>query len=193
MKIFVIILIAFFICSPLVWSQKAAAASEKSNISEPGQSVKNVIGADNQNKDSQLSASATEQVKTVTFEPASARDPFLSKDEIASIERMRQDEIKRIEQERKRLLDAERARLAELEEKRRRDEELRKNPAKEIIGRISIDGIVGSEAIINGKFRKIGDTVLGAKVTRVSDTSVTFVYKGQTFVKKIKISGIGVL
>jgi hypothetical protein len=190
MKAFIIISIltpAFIVMPFALWAQDTAATvSKKSEISNSGQLTKSASAADNQ-------AKSVRQTKTVVFAPASSRDPFLSKEEVDAIERTRQSEIQRIEQERKRLLDAERARLAELEEKRRREEELRKNPAKEIINKISVDGIVGSEAIINGQFRKIGDHVLGARITHVSDSSVTFIYKGQTFVKKMKISGTAVL
>ena len=49
---------------------------------------------------------------------------------------------------------------------------------------------MGNEAIINGNVVGIGGTILGARITRISDTSVTFVYKGQTFVKKLPLSGV---
>jgi hypothetical protein len=194
MKILIMttVLILTFIFLPLtVCAQQEVAATKNDDAAASGKLEKSVPAAANQ--DPQLAPAATEQAKTVIFAPSSARDPFLSKEEVESIERTRQEEIQRIEQERKRLFDAEKARLAELEEKKRREEELRKNPAREIINKISIDGILGAEAIVNGKFRKIGDKVLGAQITRVSDTSVTFIYKGQTFVKKMKITGTGVL
>jgi hypothetical protein len=182
MKIFIIIsaLIAVFTFTPLDISAQANAPGKPNDAAaKPAENAQQQASSDKRGEPAAFSVS---------------RDPFLSKEEVESIERARQDEIKRIEQERKRLMEAERARLEELEERRRREEELRKNPSREIINKISIDGIVGSEAIINGQFKKIGDHILGAKITKVGDSSVTFIYKGQTFVKKLSASGgIGVL
>jgi restriction endonuclease S subunit len=143
--------------------------------------------------DADKSADAQQGSKKV-FAPKNKRDPFLSKEELQSIEAARQAEIKRRESERKRLEEEEKARREAIERQRLLEEELKKNPAREIINKIRIDGIVGKEAIINGNFKSVGDRVLGAKITKVSDTSVTFVYKGQTFVKKMPLSdGVGLL
>ena len=119
------------------------------------------------------------------FAPVNKRDPFLSREEVASIEAARQAEMRRLEDERRQLEVQERARLAEEERLRKLAEELAKNPARAIINKIKIDGFVGNEAIINGQFKSVGDTVLGAKITKITHDNVTFIYKGQTFSKKM--------
>lgn len=137
---------------------------------------------------------AAQKAAGATFAPVNKRDPFLSREEVGTIEQARLAEIKRREAERKRIEEEERARLAELERQRLLEEELAKNPARAVINRIRIDGIVGAEAIVNGDFKAVGDSVLGAKITKVSDSSVTFVYQGQTFVKKLPVAaGVGIL
>jgi len=124
------------------------------------------------------------------FSPRNPRDPFLSQLEVADLEKARLAEEKRKEADQRRAIETERARMAELERKRLEEEELRKNPARAIINKIKVEGIMGNEAIINGNVVGIGGTILGARITRISDTSVTFVYKGQTFVKKLPLSGV---
>lgn len=123
----------------------------------------------------------------VVFAPKSNRDPFLSREEVDSIEKARLAEQKRIAAERKRLEELERQRRAEAERQRQLEEELKRNPARAVIDKITIDGILGTEAIVNGEVVGIGGSILGAKVVKVSDDSVTFVYKGQRFVKKLPL------
>ncbi|MDR0952619.1 MAG: hypothetical protein LBM71_00255 [Elusimicrobiota bacterium] len=132
-------------------------------------------------------ASANLDGQKTEFKPASKRDPFLSKQEVAEIERARLAEQKRIIEERKRLEAAEKAKRDEIERQKLLQEELKRNPARAIVNKINVEGILGSEAIINGEVKAIGSTVLGAKVVEVSDSSVTFVYKGQRFVKKLPL------
>lgn len=128
-----------------------------------------------------------QEKKEVRFAPKNSRDPFLSREEVDTIEKARQAEQKRINDERKRMEDAEKAkREAQLKQKEY-EEELRRNPARAIMDKISVDGILGNEAIVNGEIKGIGDTVIGAKIVSVSDDSVTFVYKGQRFVKKLPL------
>ena len=128
-----------------------------------------------------------QEKKAVRFAPKSSRDPFLSREEVDTIEKAREAEQKRISEERKRLEDAEKARRDAQMKQKEYEEELKRNPARAIIDKISIDGILGTEAIVNGEIRGIGDTVLGAKIVAVSDNSVSFVYKGQRFVKKLPL------
>jgi hypothetical protein len=109
------------------------------------------------------------------FAPETKRNPFMSQQEVESIETARIAEQKRLESERKRLEDEEKARRAALERQRLLEEELRKNPAREVINRIRVEGIVASEAIINGDFKGVGDAVLGARITRVGSNGVTFI------------------
>ncbi len=128
-----------------------------------------------------------EAAPRVVFAPTNSRDPFLSREEVDSIEKARLAEQKRIADERKRMEELERQRRAELERQRQLEEELKRNPARAIIDKITIDGILGTEAIVNGEIVGVNGTVLGAKVVKVSDDSVTFVYKGQRFVKKLPL------
>jgi hypothetical protein len=138
-------------------------------------------------------AAAAQEAPKSVFNPDNKRDPFLSADEAASIERQRLAELRRREEERLRREAAEQARLAEIERLRLLEEELRRNPAREVINRLRVDGIVGQDAIVNGQLKSIGESILGARITRVSDTSVTFTYKGQSFVKQLPINvGVGV-
>lgn len=128
-----------------------------------------------------------EAAPRAVFAPTNARDPFLSREEVDSIEKARLAEQKRIADERKRLEEAERQRRAEAERQRQLEEELKRNPARAIINKITIDGILGTEAIVNGEVVGQGGTVLGAKIIRITDDSVTFTYKGQRFVKKLPL------
>lgn len=123
----------------------------------------------------------------VAFSPTNNRDPFLSMEEVDTIEKARLAEQKRIADEKKRLEDLEKQRRAALEEQRRREEELKRNPARAVIDKIRIDGILGNEAIVNGEVVSKGGSVLGAQVVKVTDEAVTFVYKGQRFVKKLPL------
>lgn len=128
-----------------------------------------------------------QEKKVIHFAPKSTRDPFLSREEVDTIEKARAAEQKRITDERKRLEDAEKARRDAQMKQKEYEEELKRNPARAIIDKISVDGILGTEAIVNGEIKGIGDAVLGAKIVSVSDNSVTFVYKGQRFVKKLPL------
>ncbi len=128
-----------------------------------------------------------QEKKAARFAPKSTRDPFLSREEVDTIEKAREAEQRRINDERKRLEDAEKARRDAQMKQKEYEEELKRNPARAIIDKISVDGILGTEAIVNGDIKGIGDTVMGAKIVSVSDNSVAFVYKGQRFVKKLPL------
>lgn len=144
------------------------------------------VGADAQ-KAPAAKKDAKEAAPRVVFAPTNARDPFLSREEVDSIEKARLAEQKRIADERRRLEEIEKQRRAEAERQRQLEEELKRNPARAIINKISIDGILGTEAIVNGEVVGKGGTVLGAKIVKITDDSVTFVYKGQRFVKKLPL------
>ncbi len=125
-------------------------------------------------------------VKKVSFNPG-RRNPFLSKEEVIKIEQMRKAEQRRLAAE-----EAERQRKAEEERKRLLqqqilEEELRRYPARAVMYKIRVDGILGKEAIVNGEVVGIGSKVLGAKVVSVTDDSVWFVYKGQRFQRKLPL------
>ena len=125
--------------------------------------------------------------QVVRFAPKNLRDPFLSREEVDTIEKARAAEEKRVSDERRKLEEAEKARRDAQLKQKEYEEELKRNPARAIIDKISIDGILGNEAIVNGEIKGIGADVMGAKLVSVSDNSVTFVYKGQRFVKKLPL------
>lgn len=127
-------------------------------------------------------------IKTkVFFKPRTTRDPFLSKEESVRIEAARLAEQRKIEEERREQERQARQRQAELERQKLIEEEIRRNPAREIMNKLTIDGILGTEAIVNGQIVRKGTVILGAKVTRISENSVTFSYKGQSFVRKLPL------
>ncbi len=124
--------------------------------------------------------------KKVMFNPVK-RNPFLSKEEVIKIEQMRKAELRRLAEE-----EAERKRKAEEERKRLLqqqilEEEMKRHPARAVMDKIHIDGILGSEAIVNGDVVGIGSKVLGAKVVAIKDDSVWFTYKGERFQRKLPL------
>ena len=124
--------------------------------------------------------------KKVSFNPVN-RNPFLSKEEVIKIEQMKRAEMRRKAEE-----EAERKRKAEEERKKILqqqilEEELRRYPARAIMNKIRVDGILGNEAIVNGEVVGKGAMVLGAKVVAVTDDSVWFTYKGQRFERKLPL------
>ncbi len=125
-------------------------------------------------------------VKKVSFNPG-RRNPFLSKEEVIKIDQMRKAEQRRLveeEAERERQAKAERERI--LKQKILEDE-IRRYPARAIMYKIRVDGILGKEAIVNGEVVGIGSKVLGAKVVSITDDSVWFTYKGQRFQRKLPL------
>ncbi len=125
-------------------------------------------------------------VKKVSFNPIK-RNPFLSKEEVIKIEQMRKAELRRLAEE-----EAERKRRAEEERKRLLqqkilEEEIKRYPARAIMNKIRVDGIMGREAIVNGEVVGIGAKVLGAKIVSITDDSVWFTYKGQRFERKLPL------
>lgn len=171
-------------------------ADKKSDIIEPISAPQVPVKAAKATKGTKTAGKAApaaakkadkEAAPRVVFAPTNNRDPFLSKEEVESIEKARLAEQKRIADERKRLEELEKQRRAEAEKQRLLEEELKRNPARAIINKITIDGILGTEAIVNGEVVGKGDTILGARIVKVTDDSVTFVYKGQRFVKKLPL------
>lgn len=124
--------------------------------------------------------------KKVTFSPGK-RNPFLSQEEVMAIEQERKAQLRREEEEKERQI-----RLAQEEKERLirmqiEMEERKRYPAREIMDKIRIDGILGKEAIVNSEVVGVGSTVLGAKVVSVTDDSVWFLYKGQRFQRKLPL------
>ena len=131
-------------------------------------------------------ANAKSGSKKVTFNPVK-RNPFLSKEEVIKIEQMRKAELRRLAEE-----EAERKRKAEEERKRLLqqqilEEEMKRHPARAVMDKIRVDGILGREAIVNGDVVGIGSKVLGAKVVAIKDDSVWFTYKGERFQRKLPL------
>jgi len=125
-------------------------------------------------------------VKKTSFNPIK-RNPFLSKEEVLQIEQAKKAQLRREAEE-----EAERKRRAEEERKRLLqqkilEEEMRRYPARAIMNKIRVDGILGKEAIVNGEVVGIGAKVLGAKVVSITDDSVWFTYKGQRFQRKLPL------
>lgn len=128
----------------------------------------------------------TPTVKKVTFNPGK-RNPFLSQEEVTAIEQNRKAEMRRREEEKARqmrLAQEEKERLVRLQIEM---EERKRYPAREIMDKIRIDGILGNEAIVNSEVVGIGSVVMGAQVVSVTDDSVWFLYKGQRFQRKLPL------
>lgn len=126
---------------------------------------------------------ATEQQEEarVKFAPANRRDPFLSRDEVSTIERNRRAEMERIEKERKAKEDALIATRKAEEERLKREEYLKANPHLAVMSKIKIQGMMGDEVQINNDFKGVGDKVAGATITRITGTKIYFKYKGKDF------------
>lgn len=117
----------------------------------------------------------TGRVARVKFNPSTKRDPTVSPDERAAAEkREREAEAARKKAEAEA---AERERLARLRAQ---------NPAWEVQGKIRLEGILHREVLINGRAYGVGQSVLGARITAVRANEVVFIYKGQTFTKKLQ-------
>ncbi len=124
-------------------------------------------------------------IKT-SFQPNN-RNPFLSNEDSLKIEERKKAEERRKKEEEERL--AEIARQKKIEELRQRIllEELIRHPSIEIRKNISVDGILGDSAIVNGDVVFIGSKVLGAEVKAITDSSVWFLYKGERFQVKLAL------
>ena len=148
--------------------------------------AQNVEDSKAEAQDNKATEERTINAKKVVFNPTK-RNPFLSKEEVLMIEQRRKAEKRRMEEEA-----AERERLAREERKRLLQEqilkeELERYPARAVMYKINIDGILGKEAIVNGEVVSVGAKVLGAKIVAITDDSVWFVYKGQRFERKLPL------
>ncbi len=123
----------------------------------------------------------------VSFNPSKKRDPMLSPDDILLMEHREKQRLAAIEAERKRKEEDERRRREEEERKRQWELMLLKDPSILIRDKIKINGIIDKEVLIGNKLYGIGNTYMGAKIVAVGPESVTFLYKGQKFVKKLKL------
>lgn len=136
------------------------------------------------------SAGGVKKVK-VSFNPTQTRDPMLSPDDLLLLESRERQRLAALEAERKRKEDEERRKREEAERKRQWELMLLKDPSMLIRDKIRIGGIIDKEVLIGGKLYTIGNTYYvgkeGAKIVAVGSDSVTFLYKGQRFVKKLKL------
>ena len=123
----------------------------------------------------------------VSFQLNKPQDPMLSPDDILLLEHREKQRLAALEAERKRKEEEERKRLAEEERKRQWELALLKDPSILIRDKIHIGGIIDKEVLIGGKLYTIGNTYMGAKIVAVDPDSVTFLYKGHRFVKKVKL------
>ena len=148
-------------------------------------------------------ASKAQANKKVSFN-SSKRDPFISKEESIKLKQMREEELRRQREA------EEAARIAA--EKERREllrkqilcDEMKRHPSRIISQSVKLDGIMGSDAIINGKVvSKGGEIVVKLKDTekakvqeivecgfdinniKVKNSSVLLTYKGENF--KVKM------
>ncbi len=123
----------------------------------------------------------------VSFSLEKQRDPMLSLDDLLLIRHREQQRMLAEAAERRKQAEAEKKRLAEEERRRQWELALIKDPTIIIRNQINISGLIDKEVLIDGKLYTIGHTYKGAKIVAVGPDSVTFVYKGHRFVKKIKI------
>ena len=124
--------------------------------------------------------------KKVSFNPID-RNPFLSKEEVLQMEqwnKAKQRKSAEEEADRKRQAEAERKRLLQ---QKILEEELKRHPARAVMYKIRVDGILGKEAIVNGEVVGVGAKVLGAKVVSITDDAVWFTYKGERFQRKLPL------
>ncbi len=104
----------------------------------------------------------------IVFEPKTDKNPFISPEDLKKIE-------------------AEKLRLWQIKNQARISAATAANenrPGAKIV----VQGIIGKQAIVNNRTVSVGDTIMGAKVLRISidDNYVTFVQDGVRFTKQLK-------
>lgn len=115
----------------------------------------------------------------VVFAPNKDRDPVVSV-----------QDVKDLEYERNKVqIELERRKKAELE--RLKEKQKREDPdavAKQIEKNLSLQGIVGDQVIIQGKFYSAGQTLPNnTKILRIDADSVTFRHGKRVFIKKVAL------
>ena len=131
-------------------------------------------------------SAASAVVERVSFNPATRRDPTISREEQALAELKEKDRMRAAEAARLAREAAARKAKEDLARRLREEEDMKRNPAREVIGKINLQGIVNKEAFINDRVYGVGQSVLGARIISITDGEVLFNYKGQNFTKKIK-------
>lgn len=157
------------------------------NLSVHAQSAKQSKGASPVTRTSTTSKSQRNGNQRVSFKPNTNRDPMLSPDDLLLMEHREKQRLAAIEAERRRKEEEERKLREEAERKRQWELMLLKDPSMLIRNKIKINGIIDKEVLIGSKLYTIGNTYMGAKIVAVGSDSVTFSYKGQRFVKKLKM------
>ena len=168
-KIFCLFLLLSFVLLPGLCLAQEEAKPAEATETEPAVEQEAAQGTEKK-----------EEVK-VKFAPSNRRDPFLSRDEVATIERNRRLDIDKKEKERKAREDAIKAAQRAEEERLKKEEYLKANPHLAVMSKIKIQGLMGDEAQINNDFKAVGDKVLGATITKITSSRVYFRYKGKDF------------
>ncbi len=123
----------------------------------------------------------------VTFQNKTGRDPMLSADDLLLLQARERQRLALEAAERRKREAEERKRRAEEERKRQWELLLLKDPTVVVRNKIKISGVIDQEVLIDGKLYTIGNTYMGAKIVSVGSDTVTFLYKGRKFTKKIPL------
>lgn len=131
----------------------------------------------------------TQEEQTIKFAPKNARDPMLSKEEVAQIEKERRAQI-----EAKAAAEKEQAQIRACQKKAEkakiaREKCLKDKPYLSIIEQIKIQGTFGDEVQINNDFKPVGSQIKvddkgkkgNVKITKVTEKNVSFKYEGKNF------------
>lgn len=141
--------------APSDTSHKSQVAGHKSEADSGGQAAYSAetSSAAKSGQDSQNLGSY--------FFPKTERDPTLSPHDYA---KLKEEEERKIELERQRRL-----------------MQMRKKKQESPVSRLSLQGIVGSDVIINGEMYRLGGAVGGAKIIKIGANYVVLDYKGKSF------------
>lgn len=169
--------VVLFLCAAVAGYAQRDLMEEEGMLDMPNRGV----------EDMESSAPREAIVKPQVSFSEGLRDPMLSPDDVLLIKHREQQRMAAEAAERRRQAEAERKRLAEEERRRQLELALIKDPTIIIRNQIHISGLIDKEVLIDGKLYTIGHTYKGAKIVAVGADSVTFVYKGHRFVKKVKI------
>ena len=164
-------MISVFLSIPFILFSQGTAGSAPASDAAPNKNAPKV---------------AAPIIKKVIFNPGK-RNPFLSQEEVIAIEQKRKAELRRQEEEKANQLRLAQKAREEMIRKQIEEEENRRYPARKIMNKINVEGILGKEAIINGEIVGIGSKVFGAKVVAITDDSVWFLFEGQRFQRKLPL------
>lgn len=123
----------------------------------------------------------------VVFKTNNQRDPMLSPDDVLLLQYRERQRMAQLEAQRRKREEEERRQREEEEKRRQYELMLLKDPSMLIRNKIRVSGIIDKEVLIGDKLYTIGNTYMGAKIIAVNPNSVTFLYKGQKFVRKLQL------